>query len=167
MAKISLDKTMQDIVSLNNQIAGLKMLLQHKKDQMAKYFTVTGQKSIANEECTVFVQERTKIEYDVDAILKSLGKEEAKRFVDWHYTIPDFKRFALFLKSKGIEPKDVRPFLFVTKEVNQDKLTKLYEQGDITLEDLEGCYTASVTKSVALRMKNIDKEVPISNGNKK
>ena len=78
MAKISLDKTMQDIVSLNNQIAGLKMLLQHKKDQMAKYFTVTGQKSIANEECTVYVQERTKIEYDVDAILKSLGKDEAK-----------------------------------------------------------------------------------------
>ena len=167
MAKISLDKTMQDIVSLNNQIAGLKMLLQHKKDQMAKYFTATGQKSIANDECTVYVQERTKIEYDVDAILESLGKDDAKRFVDWTYTIPDFKRFALFLKSKGITPRDVRPFLSVTKEVNQDKLTKLYEKGEITLEDLDGCYTASVTKSVALRMKNIDKEVPIANGNKK
>lgn len=167
MAKISLDKTMQDIVSLNNQIAGLKMLLQHKKDQMAKYFSVTGNKSVANDECTVFVQERTKIEYDVDAILKSLGKEEAKRFVDWNYSVPDFKRFALFLKSKGIDPKDVRPFLFVTKEVNQEKLTKLYEQGEITLEDLEGCYTASVTKSVALRMKNIDREVKIKGGNEK
>lgn len=167
MAKISLDKTMQDIVYLNNQIAGLKMLLQHKKDQMAKYFTVTGQKSVANDECTVFVQERTKIEYDVDAILETLGKDEAKRFVEWSYSIPDFKRFALFLKSKGITAKDVRPFLSVKKEVNQDKLTKLYEKGEITLEDLDGCYTASVTKSVALRMKNIDKEVPITNGNKK
>lgn len=167
MAKISLDKTMQDIVSLNNQIAGLKMLLQHKKDQMAKYFTVTGQKSVANDECTVFVQERTKIEYDVDAILETLGKDEAKRFVEWSYSIPDFKRFALFLKSKGLTAKDVRPFLSVKKEVNQDKLTKLYEKGEITLDDLDGCYTASVTKSVALRMKNIDKEVPITNGNKK
>lgn len=167
MAKISLDKTMQDIVSLNNQIAGLKMLLQHKKDQMAKYFTVTGQKSVANDECTVFVQERTKIEYNVDAILETLGKDEAKRFVEWSYSIPDFKQFALFLKSKGITAKDVRPFLSVKKEVNQNKLTKLYEKGEITLEDLDGCYTASVTKSVALRMKNIDKEVPITNGNKK
>ena len=167
MAKISLDKTMQDIVSLNNQIAGLKMLLQHKKDQMAKYFTVTGQKSVANDECTVYVQERTKIEYDVDAILDAIGKEEAKRFVDWSYSIPDFKRFALFLKSNGITPKDVRPFLSVTKEVNQDKLTKLYEQGEITLEDLEGCYTASVTKSVALRMNKIEKELSITKKKKK
>ena len=73
--KISIDKTLQDIVYINNQISGLKMLLDSKKKIMEKFFEKTGEKRVSNDECTVFVQERPTIDYDIGAIIKKLGKK--------------------------------------------------------------------------------------------
>lgn len=161
MSKISIDKTMEDIVSIQNQINGLTMLLNNKKSIMAKYFEKSGNRQVANDECTCYVQERTKIEYDVDAILENVDEELVKKFIDKEYKIIDHVGLFKFLKSKGIQPKELRHFLFVDKKVNEKKLNDLYEKEQISLSDLEGCYNAHVVKTVVIRMKNIDKEIPI------
>ena len=159
--KISIDKTLQDIVYINNQISGLKMLLDSKKKIMEKFFEKTGEKKVSNDECTVFVQERPTIDYDIGAIIKKLGKKKAYEFIDREYKVRDWKQFSKWLKSHDLELDQVKPFLHVEKKVNQDKLSKLYERGTITLKQLDGCYTARVTKSVVLRMTNIDREILI------
>ena len=80
MAKISIDKTMEEIVSIQNQINGLQMLLQSKKKIMSKFFEKTGKRRVDSEDCIVFVKENTKIEYDVDAILEKVDEKLTKQF---------------------------------------------------------------------------------------
>ena len=72
MAKISVDKIMDDIVHVQNQIDGLTMLLNQRKATMAQYFDKSGERSCSNDECTVYVQERTNINYDIQALKASL-----------------------------------------------------------------------------------------------
>ena len=98
--KVSIDKLMDDIVFIQNQIDGLGLLLVQKKQLMAKYFDATGKKSVSNEDCTVYVQERTTVNYDVEAILESIPKELTEKFVDKSYTVRDWKQFVAFMKKQ-------------------------------------------------------------------
>lgn len=161
MAKVSVDQTMDDIVHIQNQINGLQLLLNEKKSTMAKYFDKTGERTVSSDECTVYVQERTSIEYDIDALREILPKEQFSSFVESTYTVYDWKAFCRFLKDNGISPKELRPYISITREVNQNKLSELYKRGVIKLTQLKGCYTATVKKSVVLKMKNIEREIPI------
>ena len=145
MPKISIDKTMQDIVHINNQLAGLQMLLDQKKATMAKYFDKTGERSVANDECSVYVQERTHIDYDVDAILELLDQDITDQFVDRTRSVKDWSAFVAMCKRHGITPKELRPYISVSRSVNQEKLSKLYEKGVVSLSDLKGCYTQKVS----------------------
>lgn len=161
MAKISIDETMGEIVSIQNQINGLQMLLKNKKAIMAKFFETTGRNRVDNDECTVFVRETTKIEYDVDAILEKVPEELTTQFVKRERKVVDWKGFVRFLKNSGVNPKELRRFMSITKSVDEDALKKLYEAGKLSIEDLSGCYEAKVSKAVTLRMKNVDREIPI------
>lgn len=161
MPKVSIDQTMQDIVFINNQLAGLKMLLDQKKAIMAKYFQKSGQKQVANDEATVYIQERTTIDYDVDAILAELPKELTSQFIDKTYAISDWDGLVRLFKKLGISPAQIRPFISVSKQVNQAKLSALYEKGVVSLADLDGMYEATSKQSIALRMKNTDQQIPI------
>lgn len=161
MAKIDMNKLMDDVVHINNQIQGLQMLLQNKKSIIAKYFKKSGNRRIDGEEVIAYQQERVKIEYDVDRILKNLPKELTSQFVDKSYSILDWKSFTRFCKEKNITPNELRRYILISSSVNQDKLNALYDRGKIDLSDLEGCYEATTTKSIALKFKNVEKEIPI------
>lgn len=160
--KISIDKTMQDIVYIKNQIDGLTLLLNNKKSIMAKYFEKSGNRSIENDDCTVYVAERAKVNYDVDKIQESLPKELYSQFIVNTRTISDWNYFGKLMRSKGITMDQLRPCISVKKEVNQKALDKLYERGKVDIRDLDGCYEAVVNKSIVLKMKDIERSIPIS-----
>lgn len=160
--KVNIDKTMDDIVSISNQISGLKMLLDNKKHILSKYFEKSGERSLSNQDCTVYVQERTTINYDVEKITQKLGKNKASAFIDKEYKVIDWDRFVPLMKKHGITPDVLRAYISVEKKVNDKKLSKLYERGIVSLTDLEGCYDATVNKSVALRLKDANREIPIA-----
>lgn len=162
MAKINIDDTMDDIVSIQNQIDGLNLLLIQKKQTMAKFFEKSGKRSLSNADCTVYVQERTTIDYDIDKMLEVLPKELADQIVKKEYFVVDWKTLVQFFKKLGIKGDTIRPFFHVHRELDKQVLSKLYEQGKITLQDLEGCYTAKVTKSVALRLKDAKREINLT-----
>lgn len=162
MKKVNIDETMDDIVNISNQISGLKMLLSNKKATVAKYFEKSGERSIANDDCVVYIQERTTINYDVEKITKKLGKKVSSLFISKEYRIRDWDRFVCLMKQHGITPDVLRAYVSVDKKVDDKKLSKLYERGVVSLTDLQGCYEATVSKSVALRMKNVDREIPIT-----
>ena len=165
--KVSLDKTMDDIVSIQNQINGLQLLLNQKKGVMAKYFDHTGNKSVSNSDCTVYVSERTNIDYDIAALKETLPKELFNAFVETEYTIADWKAFSALMKAKGVKASELTPFISVFRKVNQEKLSKLYEHGKLSLTDLNGCYEATVKKSIILKLKNTEREIPIKENKKK
>lgn len=158
--KVDIDKLMDDVVSINNQLNGLKLLLDNKKALLAKYFESTGEKQLSNEECTVYVREKANITYDIDKVQNKVG-DKAKMFIDKEYTVPDWDGFVKLCKLHNISPAQLRPYISVKKSVDEKKLAKLYERGIVAISDLEGCYDATITKSVALRMKNVEREFPL------
>lgn len=159
--KISINDTMNDIVSLKNQIAGLNMLLENKKAIMAKYFDKTGNRTISNDDCTVYVAERTNIEYDIDKLKKKLQPHILKQFIVTQREITDWKFFVNVMKKHGVTMLDLKNSLSKKEVVDQKELTKLYERGDISLDDIKGCYVASVKKSIVLKMNDINNELTI------
>ena len=161
MAKISVDQVMDDIVHVQNQINGLTMLLNQKKATMARYFDKSGERSASNDECTVYVQERTNIDYDIDALKQTLPRDQYDSFVVTEHSIDDWKGFCRLLKKHGLTAQEVRPFISITRKVDQQKLNQMYEHGAITIQDLHGCYTATVKKSIVLKLKNTEREIPI------
>ena len=161
MAKISVDQVMDDIVHVQNQINGLTLLLNQKKATMAKYFDKSGERSASNDECTVYVQERTNIDYDIDALKQTLPRDQYDSFVVTEHSIDDWKGFCRLLKKHGLTSQEVRPFISIVRKVDQQKLNQMYEHGAITIQDLHDCYTATVKKSIVLKLKNTEREIPI------
>ena len=139
MAKVSVDQVMDDIVHVQNQINGLTMLLNQKKATMAKYFDKSGERSASNDECTVYVQERTNIDYDIDALKQTLPRDQYDSFVVTEHSIDDWKGFCRLLKKHGLTSQEVRPFISIVRKVDQQKLNQMYEHGAITIQDLPGC----------------------------
>ncbi len=161
--KVNIDKTMSDIVSLQNQITGLQMLLDQKKNIMAKYFDKTGNRSVSNDDCTVFVQERTTINYDIEKIRNRLTKDKCEKFIESERYIDseNWKTFVSLMKKYNVPPIEMFKSMKTRRVVDQKKLSRMYENGEIELKELKGCYEASVKKSVVLKMKDVNKEIPI------
>lgn len=162
MSKIDLDKIMDDCVAIQNQLDGLSLLLMQKKQTLAKYFEQSGKRQLSNDDCTISVQERTTVDYDIEALSEKLPKNILPLVVEKHFEINDWDTFAKFLKRKCISGQEVRPYISITKNVNKDNLSKLYDQKKLSIKDIQGCYTAKVTKSVVLRLKDAKREINIT-----
>lgn len=162
MSKIDLDKIMDDCVSIQNQLDGLSLLLIQKKQTLAKYFEQSGKRQLSNDDCTISVQERTTVDYDIETLSEKLPKNILPLVVEKHFEINDWDAFTKFLKRKGISGQEVRPYISITKNVNKDNLSKLYDQKKLSIKDIQGCYTAKVTKSVVLRLKDAKREINIT-----
>lgn len=162
MSKVNIDKVMDECVSIQNQINGLNLLLVNKKQTLAKYFETTGKRQISNDDCVVSVQERTTVDYDIEALSEKLPDEILSKIIEKRYEIIDWDKFVKFLKSYGIKSSAIRPHISVTKSVNKENLSVLYERKKLSIKDIEGCYNAKVTKSVVLRLKNAKQEINIT-----
>lgn len=162
MPKVDIDHVMDECVSIQNQINGLNLLLVNKKQTLAKYFESTGKRQISNDDCIISVQERTTVDYDIDALSEKLPDEILLKIIEKRYEIVDWDKFVKFLKSYGIKSSAIRPHISVTKTINKENLSALYERKKLSIKDIEGCYTAKVTKSVVLRLKNAKQEINIT-----
>lgn len=162
MPKVDIDHVMDECVAIQNQINGLNLLLVNKKQTLAKYFETTGKRQISNDDCVVSVQERTTVDYDIDALSEKLSDEILSKIIEKRYEIVDWDKFVKFLKSYGIKSSAIRPHISVTKSINKENLSALYERKKLSIKDIEGCYTAKITKSVVLRLKNAKQEINIT-----
>ena len=153
--KVNINKTMDEIVSLQNQITGLQMLLDQKKCLMAKYFDKTGNRSVSNDDCTVFVQERTTINYDVEKIRSKFI--ESERYIDSE----NWPAFVKLMKKYKVPSLELFQSMKTRRVVDQKKLSRMYDNGEIRLKELDGCFDAKVKKSVVLKMKDVNKEIPL------
>ena len=81
-----------------------------------------------------------RIEFDVEALEEKVDKELLNEFLDKKYVIINMQGLIKYLKSCGVNPKKFKKFIEVEKTVNKQKLDELSELGEITLDDLKGCY---------------------------
>ena len=147
----TIDDLLQDCVSLNNQIAGLQLLLKQKKDKITEFMKASGETKLKSEGITCYVQERTKVNYNTKKMRDELPKEMLKQFIKRDAKIYDTKLFLKQLAASGIPSSTFKDSVEFNYVVDENALSKAYEKGTITLEDLEGYYEAETTKTVAFR----------------
>lgn len=157
--RINVDTVLEEIEYIKNQMGGLSLLLENKKHIISRYFDKTGERSVGNGNCTVFLQERTNIAYDIHAIEESLPKNKTKQFIETKYIINSWDEFTKLCKQYSIPASKLKELIIPEKSVKQEKLSDLYEKGIIELSDLEGCFTATVKKCIAFKVKSKPNEI--------
>ena len=114
------------------------------------YVKKNGSQEYDGSKC--FIQDRSKVIYDIEQIKKRFGKR-AKSFIDDTLTF-DTSLFLFVCKENGIDPK-----LFCKKgkykreeKVNEKYLSRLIDQDEVSYQQLEGCYTVQENQSLVIRL---------------
>jgi len=98
-----------------------------------------------------FIVTKRIIEYDIPAIEENVEKEMCRRFIDDTVTM-NTNDFIRICKRNGVSPKAFARIMDRKKQVNEDKLGKLVESGELAIDDLEGCYQSKESKTVSIRV---------------
>lgn len=106
-----------------------------------KFLAHHGRFQEANSFLRVTNIRQKRIEFDVGALEQKLDKELLNEFLVKEYFVSNMDGLIKYLKSCGVNPKKFKKFIDVRKQVDKKKLDELSELGEITLKDLEGCYT--------------------------
>lgn len=149
----STKQTFNDLTNLQKQAKMIERLILEKKQVIANYFDKTGERRLDNEEGSIFIQERTKTEFDVHAMLKELPKKLTSQFIDKEYYITDWDGLVNFFKENDIKASEIREFITVKSEVDQEKLSQLYDHKKVKLEQLKPYMNITFTKSLCLKLK--------------
>lgn len=90
--------------------------------------------------------EATQIIYDAEKIEEKFDKEFCNDVINKTYIVNDINGLIKLLKSSGVDPKQFKKFLYVEKTVNKEKLESLFDLGELSLEQLNGCYDTKKSK---------------------
>ena len=112
-----------------------------------RFLAQTGSRFSTNN-CPLKVKnvKQRKVEFDIPKLEKRFEKELLNKFIKKEYKITDWEGLVEYLKSCGVNPKKFLSYVEVTKTVDGKKLDELSELGEITRQDLKGCYT--ITENV-------------------
>lgn len=155
--KILSDKKDKKIKSICFELFKVKQQEQEVKQKYAEiqqkvkeYFRNKDEKtiqfSVGNKSYKITDVNPQKIVWDIEKLLKrfktkKIEKEIVNQIVKKTYTINDWDKFTDLLSEHGMTPTEVLPLISVDKKVDQKKMNELSEVGDITDDDVKGCYT--------------------------
>lgn len=103
--------------------------------------------------CTVYTSKKLEIVYDLEAMEQKLDKKLLSQFVDREYQVSDISAFKAVCKRLGVPYSAFKGVIEESKSVNTTKLDRLYDDGAISMLDLDGCYEAKEKTSVGFRIK--------------
>lgn len=146
--KAKISKLVSDLDSLNETFRADKELYEAKKQTLQseiKKYTDKNNWDKINIDIGNFNYQATpvinkKITWDLDKLSKKLDKELLNEITDKEYSINDFNGLVKYLKSCGVDPKKFKKFIDVKKSVNNKKVDELSQMGEISIDDLTGCY---------------------------
>lgn len=89
------------------------------------------------------------IEYDLQALdKKALDPNIKKQIIEREVVVVDYEGLVNLLKNAGVKPSEFKSLIEVRRSVNKDKIKELFDTNQLSLDDIEGCYTAQIKKSV-------------------
>lgn len=102
----------------------------------------------------VMMQTRRVITWFTDKLLEVLTAKQAEKVIMKTYAIVSWPELVATMKKYNVPAKDVVKNIVVDKKVKEKALEQLEAIGEISMEDLEGCYNVEVT-STYLTMKQV------------
>lgn len=97
------------------------------------------------------------IVWDADKLEERLDKELVSQIVHKRYTITDMDGLITYLRSCGVSAKKFKSFIEVEKIVDANAIDQLDAVGDLSLEDIKGCFTVH-EKNGYLRIDTLEDE---------
>lgn len=97
-------------------------------------------------EYTVTRCQKRRIVFDIAKLRRKLGKKKFKAVSTATWNCFDIDGLAKYVKSLGGEFDVFKSFFNVTTEVDESEVNRLSEIGEITAEDIEGCYSVNEGK---------------------
>src|SRR5690606_4966352 len=94
--------------------------------------------------------ERVMIDYYPDKLKESMDPELFNEIVHKTYRISDMRGLIEMLKGYGVSAKEFKKFIQVDESVDKAAIRRLYDTGDIKRQDIKGCYSAKVVKSIKI-----------------
>jgi len=73
-----------------------------------------------------------------------------------NYSINDINKMVILLKKYKVPASEFKKLLNISEEINKQVLDNLYEIGDITDNELVGCYETSIAHSIKITAKKED-----------
>lgn len=153
----NIKQLIRDYYRLEEQIAAFNALLARSKEKIQAYFDNKNIDCIEvepDERTSGLIAkkvERTYITYDADKLKEKLNKEVFNEIAIKTHTIINMEGLIQLLKNAGITPSEFKKYISTTYSVDKEKIKQLYSVGEITLKDLEGCYSSKIVKSIQIR----------------
>lgn len=145
-----------ETLALERKQAEIMAQIDVKKQEIQKYFDENGLKKIevsprSNDAMVVAKKmERVYMKYDVKALKKKLGPEIFLEISRRSYNINDIDGLIKLLQSAGIKAKEFKKFIDVDIKIDNSEIKRLYDAKEISMEDLKGCYSATISKSIKI-----------------
>ena len=136
------------------KVENYSAILAETKAKLQSYFdkeSAAGINSISSEGAIASKRERVDITYFPEKLREKLSKKMFARVTKREYVITDIDGLVELMKEAGIKPNEFKSLLNVKIDVDKESLKKEFDIGNITKEDLDGCYEAKIVKWVDIR----------------
>lgn len=137
---------------LKREIAELTQEYEDNRSLLARYFDKTGKKSFTiddnDEEFRVKKVETLYIKYDVEKLKERMDPDLFAEITTKTYIVDNMTMLKTFFKNQNIPAKTFKRWFRVDTQVDSKAINELFNLGSLSLEDLEGCYEATLKKRV-------------------
>lgn len=154
-----------ETLEIEKVVGNLLLKVDENKKQIQKFFDENDIKSmevpIGEESSSIKLvckkSERATIKYDVEQLKKKLDSDLFLEVTTRTYTIKDINKMINLVKSAGVKSRDFKELIDVKVTANNQEIKRLYDVGEITMKQLKGAYTATISKSIKITEETGDK----------
>ena len=156
-----------ETLELEEQAGKLLIQIDENKKKIQQYFDENGIKEMRvpvsetdTKQTNVICkrQERATIKYDVEKLKERLDDELFIEVTNRSYTIKDINAMISMLKEAGVRAKDFKALIETKIVANGQAIKRLYDAGEITMKQLKGTYTATISKAIKITEETGDKD---------
>ena len=119
-------------------------------------FRYKGQEDLFSMKVNNVKQKR--VIFDVQKLKEKLDKSVLKIIINKQYQINDFMGLVEYLKSCGVNPVKFKKFIDVIESPNCEEIERLGDIGELTMDDLKGCYEVRESEGYIKITESKDKE---------
>lgn len=150
MLKIESNK--RKIQELNEETSNLsKELINKLQSKKLKNYILEDEESLLN----ATVVERNALSFNLDMLKKKLGKANFNEITESNVEVDKAELRELFSSNPGLK-KELKSALIITKVLNENKLKKLIDKGEISKEEIEGTYEVKTSNYLRLERKSYE-----------
>ena len=148
-----------ETLNLEEKAGKLLLKIDENKDKLKKLFDSEGVSRVdvpaiddTNGSVTVVCKksERATIKYDAEKLRGRVDKEIFNEVTKRTYKIADIDKMISLIKGAGIRARDFKELLEVDISVDNQAIKRLYDAGEITMDQLNGAYTAKISKTIKI-----------------